>query len=400
MLPRILLSVLLLLAAPAQAVTIAVGSETYLVETFPLPAVSDGSPVPLDITVDAQTGATIYMCAEFDRRLYSVARAAAASTTMTAEIIPAPGSPIFRSNTGGTDTGSQLSFQQEKIASTSDGSVWVSQGGNYFYNGTNNNWSRIMRRKPTGSWDAFTLPFDAAGAVGFKISDPPNQLWVNTFGENSLFTTRLRGWHEGENSPTRYPPVDNRWTKLREFGAGPAGSFPAQLIQLKDGRIAGTLYFTSSFFIFDRNTVRFTDVALATPPAGTTAGSSGPWQIIQDTNENLWFAEDYAQRVTKYNIFTGVQTVYDLSASLSADEHPHSLALDAAGTGVFVTTYPISVGGDGRLVSITSAGTISIGASFATISLAGGLTGIVRTTSTEIWVALYRQSKVARLTKQ
>lgn len=383
----------LALASSADAVTIAVGSDTYLVETFPMPSVVDTAPLPLDIAVSSNN-ATIYMVPEFDKRIYSVARNATNGTTMTQIEITAPASPLFRTS---ADVASLFSNQQEKIATTSDGSVWVSQGGNIFYGGTNNDWSRIMRRKADTTWEAYTLPVDSAGAVGFYVTDPPTLLWVMAAGDNSLYFTRLRNWHEGETSPTRYPPSDSRWFKIREFGFGTKWRFPAQVIRMKDKRIAGTLYFDSSFFLYDADTDVFTTVRLTTPPPGAILGS-GPWQIAQDASENLWITEDGAQRVTKYNIFTGVQTVYDLSASLSADEHPHSLTFD--GTDCFVTTYPIAANGNGRIVKITSGGVVSVGASFATISLEGGLTGIVRTVTGELWVALFRKTAVARLTKQ
>lgn len=391
----------------AHAASIAVGSETFTVDTFAInAAVNDTTPLPLDVAIDAATGNTIYMVAEFDKRFYSVARTAPDGTTLTTVEIQAPGSPLFRNNMAGADLGSFFSFQQERIATTSDGSVWVSQGGNIFYAGTRNNWSRIVRRTRDNTWEAYTLPVDSAGAVGFFVRDPPTDLWVMAAGDAALYHTRLRSWHEGETSAIRYPPVDSRWSKLRSFGGGGVGGggftgtggFPAQLIQLRDRRLAGTLYFGSAFFLLDLQAVTFADVALATPPPGTTANSSGPWQIGQHPDGNLWIAEDFAKRVTKYALATGAQTVFDLSASLSADEHPHSLTFD--GTDVYVTTYPLAASGNGRLVKITNAGVVTVGTSFATISLEGGLTGIQRDSAGALWVALFRKRAVARLTRQ
>lgn len=399
---RLLLS-FLLLASTAHAATIAVGSETFLVETFAISAsITDTSPLPLDIAIDKQAGNTIYMVPEFDKRIYSVARTATDGTTLTTITIDGPASPLFRST---FDTGTTFSSQQERIATTSDGSVWVSQGGNCFTRSTKNNWSRIMRRKSDATWEAYTLPVNSACAIGFFVRDPPTDLWVMAAGDSALFHTRMRGWHEGETNPTRYPPVDNHWWKMRDFGGGgiggggfTGGGFPAQLIQLRDGRLAGTIYFGTAFFLLDIRTQQFTDIALSTPPPGTIAGSSGPWQIRQAPDGDLWIAEDYAKRVTRYDLDTGTQTVYDLSGSLSADEGPHSLTFD--GTDVYVTTYPLAADGNGRLVKISNSGTITVGTSLATISLAGGLTGIERDSAGALWVALFRQKKIARLTRQ
>lgn len=385
---------LLLCAVPAGAVTYTLGSTVYTVATFPLPAVTDTTPFPTTLAI-ATDGSTLYTAPEFDHRLYSIARTATDATTMTATLIDAPASPLFRGVAG---NGSFVSNQNECVQTTSDGSVWLAQGGSLFTTSSLNNWSRVMRRKPDTTWEAYTLPFDSAGAIGLLVTDPPNVLWVMAAGDNSMFTTRIRAWHEGENTATRYPPADQRWTKIRDFGIGPIGSFPAQLAMLKDGRLTGTLYLVSAFFFFDRRTSQFTDVALTKAPAGALLGSSGPWRIVQAPDEALWIAEDYAQRVTKYNIFTGAQTVFDLSGTLSADEHPHSIAIDPGTNDVFISTYPNSIGGNGRLVRITNAGVITYGPSLATISLAGGATGIVRDSTGAIWMALDQQRKVLRLT--
>lgn len=393
------LTALLFAATPAHAVTIAVGSETFLVESFPMPTVSDTSPLPLALAISKTNGNTIYMLPEFDKRYYTISRTATDGTTMTQVPIDGPNSPLFRSPLA--DTGTTFSSQQEHIQTTVDGSVWMSQGGNCFTTSINNNWSRIMRHRPDGVWEAYTLPIDGACAIGFYPSVTLGQanvgLLVMSKGANAIYGTNTRWWHEGELVATRYPPVDYRWSTTRAYGV--VNVFPAKIIQLLDGRFAGTLYFGTAFFLLDLSTQTYTQIALAAPPPDTIAGSSGPWEIVQHpTDGNLWIAEDYAQRVTKYDIRTGVQTVFDLSASLSADEHPHSLAID--GTDIYLTTYSTSASGDGRLVKITNSGTVTVGTSFATISNEGGITGIVRDSGGKLWVAVFRKQKVLRLTRQ
>lgn len=392
--------VLLCCAVRVDAVTIAVGGETFLVETFPISAsVTETTPLPLDLDVDARSGNTIYMVAEFDRRIYSVARTATDGTTLTTIAIEAPSSPLFRGVLA--DVGSFLSAQQEHIATTPDGSVWVSQGGLILYGGTKNNWSRIMRRKLDTTWEAYTLPVDSAGAIGFYVNPTANNnaasnLWVMAGADNAMYHTRLRNWHEGETAATRYPPVDTRWFKIRDLRRN--GGHPAHLIQLRDGRLAGTLYWGEAVFLYNLNDESFTFVDL-TPFAGDALGSK-PWQLRQHPDGNLWIVEDAAKRVTKYDLSTGAQTLYDFSASLGATEYAHSIAFD--GTDAYVTTYNSTVSGSGtaRLVKITNAGTITAGASFSTISLGGGLTGIEVDSAGKLWVCLFQQRAIARLTRQ
>ncbi len=398
----------LLLAGPAHAAsTYTIAGTTYTVDEFPISAsITDTSPLPLDLAIDRQTGNTIYMVPEFDRRIYSVARTATNNTTMTTITIDGPASPLFRS--AASDTGTTFSPQQERIDTTSDGSVWVSQGGNCFTSSTKNNWSRIMRRRPDATWEAYTLPVDSACAVGFFVTDTTDvgrQLWVMSAGTSFLYFSRPRWWHEGETTATRYPPVDVRWTVARDFGG--VRNFPAQLIRLADGRLAGTLYFGNAFFLYDPRTLAYTRVTLPTSsfltPTGAALESSGPWKIRQHVDGNLWIAEDYAHRVTKVALrggeAPGTQTTFDLSASLSSDENPHSLAFDASGN-AWITTYPLSASGDGRLVRITNAGTVTVGPSFATISLEGGLTGIEIDSAGAIWAACFRKRRIVRLTPQ
>lgn len=371
----------------------------FTVDTFPINSnVTDTNPLPLDVAIDLQTGNTIYMIAEFDRRLYSVSRTATADTVLTTTEIPAPGAPLFRSNLGGADSPSALTFAHERILATPDGSVWIAQGGNNAYNGTKNNWSRIMRRRSDGGWEAYTLPVNSAAAAGLWVSNIGARiLWATASSANTLYMTQLRWWHEGETSPTRHPPIDNRWQVLKNFGA--RNKFPAQLVRLRDGRLAGTLYYASAFFILNLETDEYQEIALATPPPGTIFGSSGPWQIRQyPTDGRLWIVEDYAKRVTVYDVNSGVQTVHDLSSGLEEAEGPHSIAFK--GTDAYVTTYTTDANGDARLVKITNSGTVTYGTSFATIGLPGGLTGIEVDNQGTLWVALFQQKKLARLTPQ
>lgn len=397
---------MLLVATPVLAASsITIDGTNYTVDTFPISAsITDTTPLPLDLAIDKQTGNTIYMVPEFDKRIYSVARTATDGTTLTTIEISGPASPLFRSPIA--DVGTTFSPQQEHITTTTDGSVWVSQGGNCFTRSTKNNWSRIMRRLPDATWEAYTLPVDSACAVGFTIMDsPPGRMWVASAGSSYLYFTRFRWWHEGETTATRYPPVDSRWTLARDFGSG--FRFPALITQLADTRLVGTLYWASAIYLLDTATLTYTQVPL-TPTttlfgAGVTLNSTGPWEVKQHADGNLWVTEDYAHRVSKIALqggqAPGAQTVYDLSASLDSDEGPHSIAFDASGN-AWVTTYPTGASGNGRLVKITNAGTVTVGPSFATISLEGGLTGIEIDSTGAIWVALFRKRAVARLTPQ
>lgn len=381
---------MLLLASIVNAASMTIGNASYTIDSFSVPSPADANPLSLDVAWDKKTD-RIWMVPEFDHRVYYVVRDAAANTAMTAEAIPAPGTPLFR---GTTDVPSFNSGGAERIQTTSDGSVWVSQGGTVLYGGTNNNYSRLMRRRPDGVWNAYTLPINSAGATGFYAEDPPNRVWVMTAIGNALYYTRVRWWHENEVSATAYPPSDQRWERVRDFGS--RLKFPGHIIRLKDNRLAGTLYFGTAFFIYDPDTLNYQLTQLAPAPPGANAGSSGPWQLAQDTNGDLWIVEDFAKRVTKVTLTTGAQTIFDFSGQLSANEGLHSIVIDASGD-VYVTSYTIPVlSGSGRLIRITN-GVAIVGPTLASVGIEVNLGGIIQTTNGEFWAAATKS--VLRITK-
>lgn len=390
----LLLLLTLLLPSSVLAVTYTLGSTTYLVETFPLPTVTDTSPLPLAITM-SRDNTTVWLICEFDRRIYSLPRTATDQTTMTAHIVSAPTSPLFRMTLAGRDLASFISNGGEHIQTTPDGSVWAAQGGHLLYTGTGTNWSRLVRRKADGSWQAFTLPFNSSGLMGFYVDDNSDYIWAAAAGVGALYTTRLRWWRNNEADPTLYPPVEKNWLRATSFGSLAPG-LPAKFSRLNDGRFIGGLYFGNAYFILDPRTDTLTRFPL---PATSLPVGSGPWEVRQASDGSVWIAEDYAQRVTRVaQITTGTQVQYDLSASLGTYEHPHSVAFE--GTDAIVTTYSTLAGTEGRLVRITANGTVSVGASFTTLGYDGGIAGIVRDGNGALWITLFREGAIARLTPQ
>ena len=392
-----LLILLLVLYAPSSvlAVTYTLGSKTYLVETFPLPTVTDTSPLPLAITM-SRDNTTVWLICEFDRRIYSLARTATDQTSMTAHTVSAPTSPLFRTTLAGRDLASFISNGGEHIQTTPDGSVWAAQGGHLLYTGTGTNWSRLVRRKADGSWQAFTLPFNSSGLLGFYVDDNSDYIWAAAAGVGALYTTRLRWWRNNEADPTLYPPVEKNWLRATSFGSFTPG-LPAKFSRLTDGRFIGGLYFGGAYFILDPRTDTLTRFPL--PAVPSLPFGSGPWEVQQASDRSVWIAEDYAKRVTRVaDVAVGAQVQYDLSASLGAHEHPHSIAFE--GTDAIITTYSTLAGTEGRLVRITASGTVSVGASLTTLGYDGGATGIVRDGNNALWVGLFRAGAIARLTPQ
>lgn len=361
--------------------TFALGTDTYAVDLFPLPVVTDTTPAPLDLVI---ASGTVWLCCEFDRRIYSLPTSAVAGTPMTAIEIPAPTSPIFRTTLFGLDLPHAISQGGEQIAVGADGSIWVSQGGHNFYTGVGDNWSRIVRRLPNGTWAAYTLPVNSAGATGFLVDG--SQLYVGTsgLGSNAVYVTRPAAWHADEIDPTTYPPKSARWSTLLDFG--PQLAMPSHFVRLADKRLAVTLYTDNAVLLIDGTTV--TRVTLTAP--------SKPWVVKQGPLGGIWVTEDAGLRITRIDPTTLALTSADISGAVTSGERLHSLVFD--GFTPWFSTYNQVATGDAHVGRCPSAGTFEL--SPALPFAAGGVTGLARDSSGNIWAACFRQKTIARFTKQ
>lgn len=362
---------------------VTIGSDTYTLDVFPLPATAETNPMPLDLVV---SGGKVWLGCEFDRRIYSVPTDAADGTMMSAVEIPAPAEPIFR--TGVFGGGPSLMSQVEDIDTDAAGNIWLAQRGTSPTLSDGLNLSRVMRYTPsTGVWKAWTLPYNNAGCGGICLDGP--RVWASC-GETgvggAICVTRHLSWLPEYTDPLVpvFAAVDSERNGWRTVQHEP--SWPAHMAVGPDGRLWVTNYFGNSVTAYNRSTMAAQTYALP-------VGSERPWQLFFDLGGGLWVTCDTTRHLAKLNPAAGTWTVYPLG--LPATDFLHSAVL-ASGT-VWFTAY--SAGAGGRIGRRLSDGTVQLSPDLSSLGFDKGAAGIVASGS-EIWVALFGAKAIARLVKQ
>lgn len=361
---------------------VVLGSDTYTLDVFPLPATAETNPMPLDLVV---SGGKVWLGCEFDRRIYSLPTTATNGTVMTAHEIPAPAEPIFWAGVFG-GMPSHMS-QVEDIDADAAGNIWLTQRGSAPYAGDALNASRLMRYTPsTGAWRAWALPHNNAGCGGLLVD--AQRVWA-TCGETSvggaLCVTRPLSWWPDHTDPAN---LDGRWAddELAGWRTIPhAQSWPAHMAIGADGRIYVTNYFGASVTAYGRTT-------LAAQVYPLPAGSERPWQVFTDLGGGVWVTCDATRQLAKLNPAAGTWTVYPLG--LPTTDFLHSAALVSGA--VWFTAY--STGAGGRIGRRNASGTVDLSPPLSDLGFEKGAAGIAANGS-EIWVALFGSKAVGRLVK-
>lgn len=374
--------------------TLHIGSDTYRMDVFPLPAISDTNPLPIDIAIG---GGKAWLSCEFDRRIYHVPTTAVDGTTMTAVSIPAPVTPIFRTLVF-RDAPTQMS-QCEDIDVDANGNVWIAQAGATPYNGGEDNASRVLRYAPaTGKWNAYPIPWNNPCCGGVLIDG--TRVWT-TCGEvatgAALCVTRPMSWMNADTDPTKV----NRGAQGTEFGGWQripyAGVWPSHMaISPVDGRLYITNYWGSSVSAVDRTTLAMQTYPLPVAlPGANLMGSRGPWQLVFDAAGALWVTLDYSRELAKLNPTDGTWTIHP--TGILPTENPHSLAIETVTGNVWFTAY--SHGAGGRIGRRRSNGAVELSEPLDSFGLLTGATGCAFDPAGRLWVALFGSKTVGRLTK-
>lgn len=381
---------------------LAIGADTYQVETFPLPAPKAGNPLPLDL---ALSPTALWLSTEFDCRIYALPLTAAAGTTLTAHDIPAPAAPLFRSTLFGQDNANPLAGA-ERIAVTMDGSVWVTQMGQGGYGGAEQNLSRLLRRRPDGRWLSYLIPWNTPEAIGLYVEPNLAMAYValgSPVAGHAIVATQPATWLPSETSPTLDGSViatrvgrDTRrgW---RVYDLPAADAHPSHITKGPDGRLYVTAYWGNAIVALDPVTGARQRYDLPAAPAGAIFGSNGPWQMQWDMLGGLYVTGDFGRRLFRLTPQTGAVTTTELAPPLMAGEQVHSLAIQ--GPAVWWTAYTAQATTPGGRIGRVRQGVVEVSPPLSSVGIFGGATGIVAAPNGDLWVALFQSKAVARLRK-
>jgi streptogramin lyase len=357
------------------SVNFSIGSDNYRLDVFPLPAVTDTNPMPLDLVV---IGGKVWLGCEFDRRIYSISTSAVDGTVMDAVDIPTTGTPFWTGVFGGQPS---AMAQCEDIDADAQGNIWLTQRGQCPYAGDEPNLSRLLRYTPTtGKWREWPLPGNNMGACALLVDG--TRTWVTTSEPaigSALCVTRPQSW---KGAVERFD--DDEFGGWRVIPHTPA--FAAHMALGTDGRLYVADYFGNSVTAYNRTT-------LAAQTYPLPSGSERPWQIFFDLGGGCWVTCDSTRQLAKLTPSTGAWTVYPLG--LPTTDGLHSAALVSGA--VWFTSYAPG-GTGGRIGRRTSAGAIELSPELSGLGFPMGASGIAASGS-DIWVALFGSKAIGRLTR-
>jgi len=368
--------------------TLHIGTDTYRLDKFPLPATTETNPAPLDICIN---NGYAYCSCEFDRKFYRVALNALDNTTCEAIAIPRPSS-IFRLTLFNQDNPSLIAAH-ENVRTDAAGVIWMSECGALPYMGRNLNASRVIRYDPNNSsTEAFSLPFDNAGVVGLYIDGA--RLWVTCASPQvgaQLLVTRPASWPRSLTSPSSMPGTIPQGTELAGWRSLTLpGTFPAHMTIGPDGRLWITCYWSNSVLAVNRDTLAIQSYPL---PATTLPLGRGPWQLTFDLGGGLWVSCDNAREIAKLIPSTGEWIVYPTGCN--DNDQVHSLAIN--GGSIWFTAYGVLSGG--RIGRRTATGIMELSEPFDSVGLPKGAAGIAFDYTGAIWISLFGSQAIGRLTK-
>lgn len=226
---------------------------------------------------------------------------------ITVRTIPqAAGSGIFANNLSGQDSQTRQSVLGEDIDAQPDGSIWLTEGGAYLYNGQRYNTSRIIRYDPAANTFAcYNVPVDSAEVIGVLVDSARGMVW---YAEGSLFHgNAITGFSlSAATSDCAWNPATSTRATIcagpilgachRRYVLPNASSAPASLILDPAGNIWFTEFWGNRIGRLNPETGLLTELPLPASIArqgpGTIAGS-GPFELEFDALGNLWLTESF-----------------------------------------------------------------------------------------------------------
>lgn len=237
-----------------------------------------------------------------------------AADPSTGQIIPIPQtSPpgIFAAARSNVRT--PVSVFGEDIIVDTDGSIWLSEGGDYLYVGSDPNSSRVLHYTPSdGSIQCYVVPVDDAEITGLLIDHARDRVWYagaglgdggNAIGAFSISEGISDcSWTPGLDLPadicgaTIVPGCHLRFPLPQLF------SSPMQLALDASGDIWFTEYWGNRIGRLHPETGQIDEYPLPAPiirvGPGLYAGG-GPWDIKIDERGDLWIAEEFDGTISR-----------------------------------------------------------------------------------------------------
>ena len=264
------------------------------------------------LTLDVAPDGKVWLNQEYHLELKSFDPALAAFTART---IPQAGSGIFATMLFGNHR-SRMSEAGEDVDTDSDGNVWLTQGGGWWYPdaGPYFNTSRIVRYHPdTDIFDCYNAPVDNAQAIGVLVDPARNMVWYTESGPEH--GAAITGFSPDSTTsdclfdPYQSPRQDAVCSAAvtvschQRFPLAIPFSAPSHLVLDPEGNIWFTEFFVNKIGRLSPETGEIVELPLpkliADQGPGSLIGSSGPWEMTADDDGNLWASEFFDATVIR-----------------------------------------------------------------------------------------------------
>lgn len=386
-----------------------------------------GNPLPLDIAFD--NNHTLWVNSEFGRGVESF-DTITKTTKYYQDIQPTSG--IFWYNKGLTSI-----TAGEDVDVAANGDIWYTQGGD-LYSGLG--YGRVVQLNPTtGKQRCYSVPNGGAGLIGVVYDEKTGVVWAGiaslgatTEKPNYILSFKPKTFTDAMASCTydyKTPAPAPVCIATASDGCFKKYTLPkplfdaAHLVVGPDSNIWFTSFYANTIGKLTVQTGKVESYPLPLSARGQlTKGTktpwvlgSGPWQLVFDTQGQLWIGEYFDDNFIKFDPAGGIlcsklsangtnpcMKEYDiiLYPNSSFDkEGVHTVDLDAQGNLWFVTgTYPVDVG-VGYLGVIDPKGELSLFPPLPDLGIQGGGSGIVVDKKTgDIWFNQYYEKKIGHLT--
>ena len=235
----------------------------------------------------------------------------------TGQVIPIPqnAAGIFAADGNVPDQRTKTSVVAEDLEVDSDGSIWFTEGGGFFYGGVYANSSRIVHYTPsTGAFQCYNVPDDDAEAGGVLVDHAHGVVWYtelslthgNVIGSFTLGDA-VSDCNWNPDSGVRTPvcgTVHTPGCHDRLVLPNP-GSAPMQLAMDPAGAIWVSEYWGTRIGRIDPVTRQLTEYPLPPPIAKTGPGiyaGAGPFGMTFDASGDLWIAEEFDAKILRFRM--------------------------------------------------------------------------------------------------